>query len=521
MASDSRERTFPIFGGVHSEVTPADIAQGPGDEDWKGVLSLAQADNAMQPTSRHDLQTRPGMADVRATAFTVGGTAGVITGGVHLGEIADRLVLTAAVAGQRHTIFEDDANPGTEKIAGTNFTNSPNNLITSLLFTDGAAAMAIFLAMSRDLPQSVNSAGTRADFTIAGTGLTSLKPYSGEIFGQRLVAINCDRDGTVEDDFYYWSDLRDGNRVSDYRLQRDSLQTSAKDKLRCIKKFGEVAIVHKLNNVYGLAVNPLASKPFNHRELPMGRYRGACGPLACVEADGYLWWMSWTNLHRMNVEGRVDDVGDRIKSLIAGLQDDRREYCVAGYDAVNNLVLFAVSNSGDTQHKRIIAVNTKTLAIFPNWTLSVNAMVQRMVSSDPRLILGGYSGKYRNFPSGTTGNLDDAASAIDCDIITPRHHLGAPTIVKLWEYLKVRFKKTASEAVTVQYRMDDESSWNSFAESPYTVTGTAGDVDLKLFPLMKAGVYGQFRFRDAISGDVLRIQEYSIGHRLLHRYGGV
>ena len=142
-----------------------------------------------------------------------------------------------------------------------------------------------------------------------------------------------------------------------------------------------------------------------------------------------------------------------------------------------------------------------------------------MGGGEPRLVGGGFTtGKVFNEvrTSVFTGNIEDAAGIIDGDIITPRHHCNQRSRVKLFEGIKVNFdQQGTSEAVTVQWRLNDASTWNSFADSPYTVPGTAGEVRQKYFPLMKAGTHLQLRFRCNNSGQVFRIQGYILVFKIL------
>jgi hypothetical protein len=276
-------------------------------------------------------------------------------------------------------------------------------------------------------------------------------------------------------------------------------------------------MVGNRHQFYVLAVTTAAAKPFALREFPIGLTKGPIGSHSAIEVDGVLYWMGLRNIHSLDPNTlKFKDLADNIKPTIAGLSETRRAYTIAGYDPQNGLILFAVSNSGESTNKRIIAVNPKTGAVYPNWTLSVNAMALRFASSVPYLIMGGYVGKFRNFPSGTTGDLDDATAVIDADVITPRHHANAPDWVKLYEGVTVVWDLQSSEDVTLQYRMNDDSSWTSFAESPYSVTGTAGHVDVKHFPLMQVGTHLQLRFRDTLSGDVFRVQKYILHGQYLY-----
>lgn len=500
-----KEQDYPILAGVDTVHTAAEIPQMPGMEGWKGILRMAQANNVFSPDTRLDLMTRPGMADVRATAINA---AGIFTGLFHQGDLANNFFLAVSIAAGSHNLYQDTANPPGAITGGTNFTIGQDNLVSMMDFTDGSSRGTICMSRLRDTPQFLDTSASRSNFSITGTML----PKFGIVLGQRALYGAPSVSGTVQAQRVYWSDRRDGNLLTDVNTQFESFETGEGNDVDALSVFGELGIVGQRDHIFLLAVNPSALKPFAVRELPGGKFRGPVSHQGMVVGDGRLWWMGQKNIHAMDFSGKIEDVGDPIRPTIEALDDDRREFTVAGYDPVNSLVLFAVSNDGDTIHKRVIAINTKTSMIYPNWTLNVNAMGNRIVSEEHRLILGGYLGLFRNFPSGTTGDIDDAAGVIDADIVTPRHHVGLPHHRKLWGGIKVTFKPSgSSEAVTLQYRLNDASSWSDFAASPYTVTGTANDLRTDYFPLMKVGTHLQLRYR----GEVMRIQGYTLVYKIM------
>lgn len=504
MGYDFKLTEYDLLAGVDTVHNPADIAQMPGEEGWKGVLHLVTADNMFSPNTRYDLMTRPGFADVRATAINA---AGIVTGMFHQGDFGDRFFLAVSIVAGSHNLYLDSTNPPGAIAGGTNPTIGQDNLASFINFTDGANRGTIVMFRLRDTPQFIDTSGTRTDFTITST----LRPYAAEVFGQRALYIRPSVGGTVFLQRVYWSDIRDGNLLTDVTTQFESFETEQGGSINAIKKFSDICLLGLTNNVFLLALTPAARKPFALRELPAGRYKGPISHHGVIDVDQKLWWISQKNLHSIDLSGRIEDLGDLIQPTIAGLSDSRREFTVAGYDAKNDLVLFSVSNSGDSIHKRIIAINTKTKVIYPNWTISANAMAQRMVSGQQRLILGGYVGKFRNWESGATGNLDDAAAAIDGHITTPRHHMGMPHVRKLFAGITVTFDPQAtSENVAVKFRLDDASTLTAFSASPYSVTGTANDLDTTYFPLMKVGTHLQLDFDEATSGHIYRIQKYAI-----------
>ena len=517
-----KEITFDVLGGQDSLNNPADIAQVPrnpglGTLDPGIPVRMAQAQDIWAPNNRKDLATRPGNSDVRSTAINA---AGIFTGMIDQGAIASRYLLTVSIAAGSHNIYQDSANPPAAIAGGTNLTIGQNNLTSLLNFTDGTNRGTIILSRLRDLPQFIDATPTRSDLTIAGTGLTSLKPGFGEIFGQRAVYFDYNQDGTVHKNRGAYTDLRDGNLITDITTQFESFERSDQDdQVRGCKRISDFLIVGGRDFVEFLGLTPAAAKPFGRQEVPGGIGKGPMSHQGMLNAQQRVAWPAISGV--FSLEGSRGEVlrewTSPIKPYWTSLEQSRLEFVVAGYDPISDVGCFAVTTAGGTTHNRIIAINFTTGENFI-WTLSRNAFANRVVSGEQRLIGGGYVGLFRNEirTDVYTGNADDAAGAIDADTFTPRHHCGNPSIKKLFAGIKITFdQQGTSEAVTVQYRLNDASSWSSFSASPYTVIGTAGDVNQKFFSLMKAGTHLQLRFRDNTSGQAFRVTKYTIMYREL------
>jgi hypothetical protein len=283
----------------------------------------------------------------------------------------------------------------------------------------------------------------------------------------------------------------------------------------------DVLLVGSRDYLSFAVLNTVSADPFRIQDVAIGSGQGPISHQGMITAKTQraAWWAQ-SGIY--SLEGQQGEVIKEwtsiIKPYITGLSDSRREYAMAGYDSKLDIGFWSVSESGQSAHNKVIAVNFSTNEIFL-WTLSRNALGRRIVSGEQRLIGGGYTGFFynENDTSVFTGSADDATAVIDADVITPRHHCGDPARVKIFYGLKVTFdKQSTSEAVTLQWRLNDASTWNSFAASPYTVTGTAGDVTQKFFPLSKAGTHIQFRFRCNNSGEIFRIQSYSLVYKVIH-----
>lgn len=504
-----QEVSYDALGGFNDTLNPADIPQGKGDEGWDGVLRMAQAQNVYAPYRRYDLMTLPGFDARRATAINA---AGIFTGGVFLDELAAEEILAVSIAGSSHNYYRNNANPPGAITGGANPTIGRDNLVNFVIFHDGTNPGVFAFTRLRDTVQFFTAAISRSSKTISGTTI----PQFGEVFGQRLLLGAPSVGGTVYDDRVYWTDIRDGDLITNTALQFESFETAQKDRVRALKRLGDVCLVGKLHNVFLMAVSPNFSKPFNLRELPNGRNRGPVSHHGVVEADSKLFWMGQHDIHSLDLNGVVNDLASPfIRATITGLQDDEREFCCAGHYEKEHTIWWAVSASGSAVRNRLIGYNYDTKQ-FSLSTRTRNAFWNYTSGEQDLLSGGGEIGLFYQEFTSATGDADSETGAIDADIFTPRFHCSFPSDVKLFVGFKITFAKQASEAVTVQYRLNDATTWSTFGESPYTVVGTAGNVDVKFFRLMKAGTHCQLRIRDATSGEQLRVQGITVVYQRVH-----
>ena len=522
MAWPYQELTFDLLGGYNNLDNAADILQVPrqpqiGTLDPSIPIRMALAEDVWAPNNRSDIATRPGNSDVRSTAFSIGGTNGIVTGMLDQAAIASAFLLAFSVAGQRHTLAQDSTNPPAELTGGTNPAIGQDNLATFLNFTDGTNRGTIVLWRLRDLPQFVNASQVRSNFTVAGTGLTSLKPGFGEIFGQRGVYFDYDQDGTIHKNRGAYTDLRDGNLITDITTQFESFERGDQDdQVRGAKRISDFLIVGGRDFVEFLGLTPAASKPFGRQEVPGGIGKGPMSHQGMINAQQRVVWPAVSGIY--SLEGSRGEILKEwtvpIKPYWTSLEQTRLEFIVAGYDPSSDIGVWAVTPSGGTQHTRVVAVNfTKGECYI--WLLTRNAFANRVVSGQQRLIGGGYAGKFRNEVRTDvfTGSADDASTAINADVQTPLHHCGLPGVKKLFVGVKVWFvNQSTSEAVTLNWRTDTNNAFAGFSASPYTVTSSDKP---KFFPLSKAGTGLQIEFKDVNRGQAFRVSKYAIVFKLL------
>lgn len=490
---------YALFQGLWTEDSSSDMPQeqmlvqnlvGRGLKSVPGASYLAQANNIYGPGVSRVLRTRPGFGKINATAVNA---AGIYTSLVHLGEIADKTYGTVSIAAGSHNIYDFATDPPGAVAGGTNFTIGADNLIDALLFHDGTLPGCFFVSRQRDLPQFINNAGTRSNATISGTGLTSLKPSLGEIFAQRALWGDYNQDGTIYDDRVAWSAIRNGKSIGDITTDFLSFETRSKDRVRAVRKLSDICLIGKLHNVFTMVPTQDAATPFIIQEEPAGRNKGPVSQQAVIEASQQLFWLSQSNINSLDANFQIRDWADPIQPTIRALADSRRDFAVAGHDPDRHLVLFTVSDAGQTTNDLTIALNYKTGALYL-WSIRRNCYGFREVNGQVRLIGGGYTGFAYNELTGTAGNLDDATAIIDADVITPRYWVGAYGMKKKIPLVFLKVDPIGSEQLTVQYRLDDATTWEDPSGSPYPVSGT--DDDTIVVPIRAVADRIQLRIRN-------------------------
>ena len=216
------------------------------------------------------------------------------------------------------------------------------------------------------------------------------------------------------------------------------------------------------------------------QEEPAGRGRGTVSHQAVEETDHKIFWLGQSNIHSMDQQFQFRDWADAIQPTIRGLSDIRRELSISGVDGDRSLLLFNVSDSGQTTHDVTIALNYKTGAIYI-WDLRRNAFGYREVSRQIRLVGGGYIGNSYYEMTGTDGALDTATAVIGADVISPKLWANAYGAKQKIPYVLLKVDPIGSEALTITYALDDEDiliSPRTPSGSPYTVSGNTDDTIL-------------------------------------------
>src|SRR3990167_2524460 len=473
---------YSRFGGVNTQEEES-IRQ---DQE---LLELDTCSNVI-PDPLGKLVTRDGFSHVRATAIS--GTPS-ITGMSHLlRDVTDRFILT----GSDGEIYEDSANPPTAKAGGTDFTAGADVLTRF----DVHEALLHVVTRQRDLPQTINASGTKADaagtpprgvdYKVFGRRGHMFSPtYSGTTYLERLMfnSANDDSDAWANPttiNFLNFGRPGSGVEVLGGETYMDHLMTFTQDK------------------VFPVYTTPNALLPFAfQKEIFAEEGGGPDGIHAVVAANERLYWIS-KNFDVKEMYGMtVKSIGYNLQPFLRGLSDARREFIVGGWEPKYRMVLWAVSGGAGTQHQDVIGLQVDTRQFY-FFTLQVNALANRSVSGELRVIGGHYHGLFSNlFNGSTTGDLQAAASLIDADIQTAPMHLGMPGVMKKIPYVAIEFPPVGSEAVTVQSGLDG-GALASFAESNFSPTATNR---IGYFTIPAPFETIVLRCRDAVSGDRFRV----------------
>ena len=157
----------PVGDVPFNSVLAGDLSES-GLKNQKGSTYLAQANNVYAPGISGVVRKRPGFSKVRSTAINA---SGIFTGGVHLGELADEVVLAVSISGTSHNFYRDNANPPGAISGGTNPTIGQDNHVNFSIFHDGTNPGVVACTLQRDTPQFFTAGMTRSDFSITGTTL--------------------------------------------------------------------------------------------------------------------------------------------------------------------------------------------------------------------------------------------------------------------------------------------------------------------------------------------------------------
>lgn len=498
-------RWYNVFRGVWSREPLGDIPYGK-NSDGEMACYLARATDVYAPGISAVLRKRPGFARINTSAIAA---TAICTSLIHQGEMADRLLSTWSIAGTDHDIYA-----GTSSMAaiasGTKFTIGADNLIDAAHFHNGSAPGTILTERVKTVvPQFITNGGVRSDFTIAGTGLTSLKPEILTVAFQRAIYGDVDVDGTVFDDRVYWSAIRDGNLIDDPVNDFESTETYSKDHVRMLRPLSDLILVGKLNNLFSLVPTPEQTESFALLEEPLGVMSGPVSQQASIVVDQECFWLGQDNIYSFGPDLKVKAWADAIQPLIEGLQDTRREFSVCGYNPFTKIIEFCVSDAGQTTNQLVIALNVKTGAIYI-WAKTRNAYGYRFNSDQRLMIGGGYIGRAYDEQTGTSGSGDDSTSVIGADVISPWFRTRYGEKAKI-PYVFVAVDPIASETLTITYALDDEdilAAPRTPVGSPYTVSGT--DNKIIAVPIHAFAQAVKIRVTNSVAGAVMSIKAIGV-----------
>lgn len=458
---------------------------------------LSQASNVIpDPSFLGAVVTSPGFSKVRSTAIS---GSPPITFLQHGGDLADIFVIGNGGTGD---IAFDTADPPVDNTSGTNFSTGANVLLRA----DFHESLMIICSNARDLPQTVNASSVRADL-----GGTPPRGIDYKVFGRRGIMFSPLYAGTTyrglasynsaKDDHDAWTAPVTTNFINFGKMEADATALGG-------EYFQDHLMAFTEKSVYPIYQTEYADQPLAFQQAVFSEKGGGPPNIhAVVSANDRLYWPSRNfDIKMMLPDRSVRSIGYPIQPFLRGLNDSRRVYTIGGFEPQYRMVWWAVSDGSDTQNNDCVGINIDTNQFYFR-TISRNAFANRLVSGELRLIGGGYAGLFYNeWDTSATGDQDDSTSAIDADVMTARHHLGYPGLRKRVQYLAVEFDPIGSEAVTVQYQLNDEQSWTSFAASPLTLSGT--DSIVKYFGIPKAFIKIRIRFRDVNSGQRFRVLRF-------------
>jgi len=459
-------------------------------QSQKGV-EMSKAANVI-PNPPGMLTTSPGFTEIRATAIS--GTP-LITGMQHMGDLVDSLILAASDG----KIYQDSANPPAEITGGTAHTSGGDNLARFEITND----VLLIVNQERDVVRQLTSGLTLTD--LSGTPPQGLDV---KLFGRRVHMFSPDVSGTIHRHISSFTSSDDSNTAWTAPTTTNFInygRPGEKLNIKGAEIFKDHMMVFSADKIFPVFQTPSAELPFSFQN-PIMNEEGGGPPIihAVVKANDHLYWISENmDVKSMDASGEIRSIGFAAQPFLRGLNDSRRDVTVGAWEPKFRLIVWAVSDGSDTANADLLMLHVDTGQFFFR-TISRNAFVNRVVSGEIRLVGGGNAGKIYNEFTGTTGDLDDASSAIDADIQGPRHHLGLPGVVKKGVIMAVELDPIGSETVTIQGNVDDETAFTTL-DTTIAVSGT--DIITKYFKLNPFDRF-QPRFRDATSGEQYRVIRY-------------
>lgn len=456
------------------------------------------------PDPAGELVTRPGFGKVRATAIT---NAPAFTFMKWMGSINDSLIIGANDSGGK--LYQDSANPPVVIAGGTDFSSGDDVLLRGDLANE---ASLIIVSNDRGVPQNIDSSITRTDLGGTPPKGVDYKWWArrGHMFAPTVGAT------TFKNQMMY-NDINDSpaswqNPTTKFFLNFPEEVLGGEEYQDHLFAFGN-------NRAWPIYRTPEADLPFKFQEDIIDEFGGGPSSIhSVVAAEGRLYWISknFDVKCLRSVLGPPKSIGFPVQPFLRGLNSSRYNLIVGGWEPRYRMIVWAVSDGSDTTHQDVLALHTPTEQFFFH-KMTRNAFANRVVSGELRLQGGGYAGLFYNEYNDdeTTGTGDDSTTAIDADIQTPRHHLGLPGVLKKVPYVAVEFDPIGSEVVTVQYRFDDDSSFTSFDESTFTLSGT--DIKTGYFRIRRPFDRIQLRFRDANSGERYRVIRYGFPNPMTTR----
>ena len=473
---------FPVFGG-YSEQSIGSLRQ---DSE---LLELSQANNVISDPLGA-LVTRPGFSKVRSSAIS--GTP-TITGMAHMQDLADEFILS----GSGGTFFRDSANPPGAISGGTAFTSGATVLTRWTIFND----LLIAVSSSRDLPQTFNSSVTRAD--LGGTPARGLDVKS---FARRVCMFSPIYSGTIYRSIMSFTSAVDNQAAWTNPVTTNFLNfghTGSDVNVLGGELYKDHLMAFTEDRAYAVYATPNATLPLAFQDSLFSEDGGGPPVIhAVVPANERLYWISRNHDVKVLFQNSVRSIGYPVQPFLRGLADAQLTNMVGGWEPQYRMVVWAMADGGSSTHNVVLALHVDTGQFFLH-TLSRTAFANRTVSGQQRLIGGGLAGFFYNeYDTSTTGNADDSTVAIDADVMTPRIHLGLPDAVKKVPYCVVECDPVSTEVLTFQHQLDDATSWTSFSESTFTMSGTDKKLAYLTIPAPFKDI--RLRIRDANSGERYR-----------------
>lgn len=319
-----------------------------------------------------------------------------------------------------------------------------------------------------------------------------------ETFNNRLILGNVKETSTTYSNRFWWSTV--GAQVFD-TAEDSGFADEASAPITGLKTYGGLLYVFTENDL-------LTWDSYNIRRIT-GNFGTTAGKSIQI-TFGRLFWFNQEGVYIFAGSGQPELISRKIQGWIDAISDVTA--VAGGVDSYGRYLLYVGDVTYDgTAYTDVVLVYDP---LIDTWHVETDKPFSTFGLVRASGGITAYAGDSDNDKVWTLGGTSNAGSAIGMEWRTPWLDLGNPEKIKDLYKVYLTFKPTGNnEYITVQYRLDGASDWQ-------TIQGTANNIDLSGsdvidftrldMPSQCQGRFVQFRFTHSSANASPEVYEYSI-----------